>query len=106
RFSVNERRILSMEGVLTIGCLVDKGGNLIEKPTLQGAALGFSASEDWLRAQDELSSTIDDLIVKQQEAEGGFDVDSLRTALREAATKVIRSRLAAKPTIHVVVHMV
>jgi ribonuclease J len=106
RFSVNERRILSMEGVLTIGCLIDADGNLIEKPTMQGAALGFSGSDDWIRAQEELLSMIDYQIVKQQEAEGGFDVGNLRTALRDAATKVIRSRLAAKPTIHVVVHMV
>jgi ribonuclease J len=111
RFSVNERRSLSTEGVLNIACLVDAAWNLLQPPTMEGAALGFIHSSEWQRTSVELVQNIKDAIAKQREQRAespgeGLDIMTLRAAVREVAAKTIRSKLQSKPTIHVVVHEV
>jgi ribonuclease J len=108
RFSVNERRSLSTEGVLNIACVVDSRWNLLQPPAMEGAALGFVRSDEWEGARYDLVRAIEEAILKQREQKNteGSDINSLRAAVREVATKTIRSKLQSKPTIHVVVHEV
>lgn len=103
RFSVNERRALSMEGVLTIACVIDKSWKLVQPPNLEGAALGFVHSRTWDQVRGELINNIEDVIQRHSEIEGS-DITSLRAAIREVASKTIRSKMQAKPTIQIVVH--
>lgn len=103
RFSVNERRALSIEGVLTIACMVDSKWNLLQEPRMEGAALGFVHSRDWDKAREELLHNIREVIIKHRETEGA-DLTSLRAAIREVSAKTIRSKMQAKPTIQIVVH--
>jgi ribonuclease J len=104
RFSVNERRSLSMEGVLTVGCIINAAGDLVQPPVLEGAALGFTNSNDWKKAREELLANILDAVAKHKETESAGDINSLRATLREVTSKTIRSKLQSKPTIQIVVH--
>ncbi len=103
RFSVNERRALSNEGVLTIACVVDNDWKLVQPPSMEGAALGFVHSRDWATARKELVNNIEDVLNRHKAVEGS-DITSLRAAVRDVASKTIRSKLQSKPTIQIVVH--
>ncbi len=103
RFSVNERRSLSNEGVLTIACIVDSKWNLVQPPSMEGAALGFVHSRDWAATRKELFNNIEDVLTRHRAVEGS-DITSLRAAVRDVASKTIRSKLQSKPTIQIVVH--
>lgn len=105
RFSVNERRSLSTEGVLTIACLIDSKWNLIQPPSMEGAALGFVHSREWGVARADLLHNIADVIAKHREV-AGSDLVSLRAAVREVASKTVRSKMQCKPTIQIVIHEV
>jgi ribonuclease J len=108
RFSVNERRSLSTEGVITIACVVDSQWNLLQPPVMEGAALGFVRSPEWELVRVDLVQAIADAItrLRDQRQTEGVDINALRAAVREVCTKTIRSKLQSKPTIHVVVHEV
>jgi len=41
QFSVSERRSLSLEGIVTVGVVVDSDGKLVRGPTLEVAAADF-----------------------------------------------------------------
>jgi ribonuclease J len=103
RFSVNERRALSIEGVLTIALVLDADWNMVQEPRMEGAALGFVHSREWLKARAELLHNIQEVVNKQKEIEGS-DTTSLRAAVREVSSKTIRSKMQAKPTIQIVIH--
>lgn len=105
RFSVSERRSLSNEGVLTIACMIDSQWNLVQPPAMEGAALGFVHSRDWESTRAELMNNITDVISRHRETDGA-DLTSLRAAIREVASKTIRSKMQSKPTIQIVVHEV
>jgi ribonuclease J len=106
RFSVNERRSLSTEGVLNVACLVDSKWNMLQPPSMEGAALGFARSADWEVVRTDLVQAIEEAVVRLRESRrtDGADLHALRAAVREVCAKTIRSRLQSKPTIHVVVH--
>lgn len=108
RFSVNERRSLSTEGVITIACVVDSRWNLLQPPAMEGAALGFVRSPDWELARTDLVNNIGEAIarMREQRETEPLDLAALRAHVREVSTKTIRSKLQSKPTIHVVVHEV
>ena len=46
-FSVNERRNLSTEGIVSIGLVVDSSGKLISGPVIEVGASGFMLSSEW-----------------------------------------------------------
>jgi ribonuclease J len=106
RFSVNERRSLSTEGVLTIACVVDSRWSLLQPPAMEGAALGFVRSPEWELARPDLVVAIEEAIERQRQLRetDAIDVNALRAAVREVVAKTIRSKLQSKPTIHVVIH--
>lgn len=102
-FSVNERRSLSMEGILTVGITMDSRGNLLKIPVLEGVALGFSRCDEWLALKEDLIPQIQD-IVERHKQQDDFEVALLKGALRDLVAKAVRSRLYAKPAVHIVLH--
>src|SRR6185369_1401864 len=104
-FSVNERRALSIEGVITVGVLVDRFGNLLSGPTIEVGASGFLKSKEWQELNEELKAAVVELIHTFGEKNtDGFDPNQLRAAIRDLVAKTIRSRLQAKPAVQIIVH--
>ncbi len=104
-FSVNERRVLSLEGVITIACAIDGAGNVVSGPVIEAGASGFLQSDEWKTVRDEVLKTVKDLIKNAKES-GKEDVAAMRSSIRDSIAKMVRSRLQAKPTIQVVIHEV
>ena len=101
-FSVSERRSLSMEGVLNIGLLLSPEWELIQEPCFEGAALGFTQSQEWKTLREELIASIGEIVNKHKEGEK--EIAPLKVAVRELISKSVRSRLSSKPTIQVSIH--
>lgn len=104
-FSVNERRTLSLEGVITVACVVDGSGTLVSGPLIAAGASGFLQSLEWVETKEELSQLVLGIIASHAES-GKYDVNALRAAIKEQVSKLVRSRLQAKPIIQAVVHEV
>jgi ribonuclease J len=109
-FSVNERRVLSMEGVVTISLLVDENGEMISGPTIDAGASGFLSSLEWQETKKDLREnllTAHQKFYQSRTTDGAsFDPGQLRSTLRETALKTLRSRLKAKPTLQVMVQQI
>jgi len=111
QFSVSERRALSLEGIVTIGLVVDGDGRLLRGPTLEVGAAGFLQSFEWVMAEEELTQAIVEAVDRMRSPEpvgneprSAFDVNALKSAVREVAMKALRSKLQSKPTVQVMVH--
>ena len=102
-FSVHERKTLSLEGVVTIGCVVDSCLALISGPTIEAGAAGFLQSAEWLNTQQELTILIAQSITAFRVA-GKQDIGALRVAIRELVSKTLKSRLQAKPAVQIMLH--
>lgn len=109
--SVGERRSLSLEGIISIGLVVDSEGRLMRGPTIEVGAAGFLRSVEWELARPELVQAIVDAVdrMKTPEQVGDdppppFEINALRSAVREVSMKALRSKLQSKPTVHVTVH--
>ncbi|MBI4532741.1 MAG: ribonuclease J [Candidatus Melainabacteria bacterium] len=102
-FSVNERKTLSLEGILTVGCVVDSSLTLISGPTIEGGASGFLQSSDWLNTKQELCVAIAQFVAGFRDA-GKQDIGALRVAIREMVSKTLKLQLQAKPSIQVMIH--
>lgn len=109
-FSVNERRALSTEGVLTIAVLLTPEGELLQPPHLEYAALGFTNTPEWQTVREDLLNAIAEIVARFRNPPKPEDPDaeppSLRAAIRETVSKMLRSRFQAKPTVQIVVHEV
>ena len=108
-YSVNERRSLSLEGIVTIGLVVDHKGILVSGPSVEVSASGFLKSPEWLQTREELLEAIKDSLHKYHTPAGNgapveYELGALRASVREVAVKALRTRLQAKPTVQVVVH--
>jgi ribonuclease J len=110
-FSVNERRSLSLEGIVTVGLVVDSDGKLVSGPTIEVGAAGFLKSSEWETARIEVMQAIVEAARRMEtpaqvgdEEPHRFDINALRAAVREVAVKAIRSKLQSKPTVQVMVH--
>jgi ribonuclease J len=106
--SVNERRALSLEGVMTIGLSVTAGGDIASGPTFECGASGFLRSPEWATLEGELAGIIREAVSRSRsenkKASNEAVADGLsvmRSAIRESVVKTLRSRLAAKPTVQV-----
>lgn len=104
-FSVKERKSLSMEGVLTVGLVVDSKLRILSGPVLLASASGFLQSTDWEVVRVDLLTAIKDLLLGLQ-AEYTDDLNAVRVAIRDMVGKMLRSRLQAKPLVQVIVHEV
>lgn len=98
-FSVNERRSLSMEGMLNVVLLLNENRELLQEPVLDGVALGFLHSDEWGVLKAELLEKIVGWLKEAPEDSG-----SVRNYIRDLVSKAVRSRLGAKPVVQVVVH--
>jgi len=104
-FSVSERRSLSMEGVLNVGILLSSDWTLLQEPTFEGAALGFTQSQEWQTLQSELVESLRECVQKHKDLkDGARDIAALRASLRDIISKSLRSRLSSKPAIQVTLH--
>jgi mRNA degradation ribonuclease J1/J2 len=107
-FSVNERRNLSNEGIVTIGLVVNKKGQLIDGPTIDVGGSGFMLSDEWQVAAADLRTAIVETVAKFAHPKGpdapGYEFGALRAAVREISSKTLRSRLQAKPVVQVIMH--
>jgi len=105
--SVNERRILSLEGVVTIGLTVTASGDIVTGPTVEVGASGFLRSNEWAAMKLELDGIIREAVSRTKPNNKSDDVTiALRSSVREAVIKALRQRLSAKPTVQVLVHQV
>lgn len=105
--SVNERRALSLEGVVTIGLTVTAGGEIVTGPTVEVGASGFLRSSEWAAMRLELDGIVREAVSRTKKDSKNDDVTvQLRSSVREAVVKALRSRLSAKPTVQVLVHQV
>lgn len=110
-FSVTERRSMSTEGIVSVGLVVDKDGKLVSGPTIEVGAAGFLKSSEWETVRGELRQAIIDSVHRMQIPEPiedvempQFDINALRSAVREVSMKALRSKLQSKPTVQVMVH--
>lgn len=102
-FSVKERLVLSLEGVVTIGLAVGTNRELLSGPTIEANGSGFLRSDTWQKVKSDLHQAVLDahafwMTTKQP------DISSLRSQVREVANKTIRGQLQSKPVIQVLVH--
>lgn len=106
-FSVQERRALSMEGVVTVSLAVNSLGDVVSGPSITAGASGFVKSEEWDETRQDLSGLILSTVKRfttQRQGDNGFEMGALKSALRETVMKTLRSKMQAKPTVQVVVH--
>lgn len=103
-FSVNERRSLSLEGVVTVSLVVNSVGELLSGPTIESGASGFLLSREWEEIQDELKGNIHELIARARKDAPPIDVAQLRSQIRDSVSKSLRAKLQAKPTVQVIIH--
>ncbi len=104
-YSVNERRSLSLEGVLTIAVTVDEGLSIVSGPEVEAGAAGFLRSAEWEKVRAELVDALGE-VARLAAGNSNSDLNALRAAMRETAARMVRQRLQAKPLIHVVVQLV
>jgi hypothetical protein len=94
-----------------VGLVVDSDGRLLRGPSLEVGAAGFLQSDEWETAKYELSQAIIEAVDRmrapepvQGEPSPEFDLNALRSAVREVAMKALRSKLQSKPVVQVMVH--
>jgi ribonuclease J len=113
-FSVNERRALSNEGVITVAVLLAPDGELLQPPRLEYAALGFTNTRDWETVRQELLAAVEEVVNRFRTAQkeppdenpDAAEPPSMRASIREVVSKMLRARFQAKPTVQIVVHEV
>ncbi|MDZ4835947.1 MAG: ribonuclease J [Candidatus Melainabacteria bacterium] len=106
-FSVQERRALSMEGVVTVSLAVNGEGKVVSGPSITAGASGFVKSKEWDDTRSDLRAlilSIVDKFVSTPREGNGLPLGALKTALRETVMKTLRSKMQSKPTVQVVVH--
>jgi len=106
-FTVNERKALSIEGIITISVVIDEQGKLLSGPRIDAGAAGFLNSREWEETKEQMKENILvalDAFLQKQNRSSNLDISQLRSSLREAALKTVRSRLQTKPIIQVFIH--
>lgn len=99
-YSVQERRSLSQEGILTVVLAVDSNLNLLTEPQVESHASAFINSTSWQEVQGEVINQVKAIVSGRSEK---MDAQQLRAQIREAVNKMIRSKLRSRPLIHIVV---
>ncbi len=102
-FSVKERRNLSLEGILTVGLVVDSSLNLLSGPNLETSASGYLQSAEWLTVREELCEGVVQALRALKES-NRLELSEVRSSLRDMVAKLIRAKLQSKPLVQIVVH--
>ncbi|HEY9788191.1 MAG TPA: ribonuclease J [Candidatus Obscuribacterales bacterium] len=103
-FSVNERRALSLEGVVTLGLVINDRGELIAGPSVEAGASGFLRSKEWEDTKEELRGAVLEVVSRLRQEAPPLDIAQMKSQIRDTATKTLRARLQAKPAVQVVIH--
>jgi ribonuclease J len=104
-FTVNERRAMSQEGLVTVSLIISADGKLLSGPKFDCGAASFRNSEQWQKACLQMSDNILAAIkesAKEQKA-AQLDQVALRTIVREIANKTLRAKLQTKPVLQIVI---
>lgn len=105
-FTVNERRAMSFEGLITISLIIDEKGKLMEAPKFSCSAASFRYSIQWKDACADATSKIVEALDKHfaDKASGSkIDEIALRNLVRDSALKILRGHLQTKPVLQIVI---
>ena len=105
-FTVNERRAMSLEGLITISIVIDKNYNLIGTPQFGCSAASFRYSIQWKEACSEMTKNITEAYkekLEKQFLQDKTDKVSIRALIRDTAFKTLRSYLQTKPVLQIIV---
>jgi len=106
-FTVNERRAMSQEGLITISLVIDPVGQLLSGPKFDCGAAGFRNSDQWQQACQQLGEIILAAIKESSADESGkkviLDQVAIRAIIREIANKTLRAKLQTKPVLQIVI---
>ncbi|MDR3612290.1 MAG: ribonuclease J [Candidatus Obscuribacterales bacterium] len=110
-YSVNERRTLSLEGIVSVGLVVTEKGDLVSGPSIEVDASGFLRSAEWEVAKIEVRNNILETVNRYSQHSSAksddripYELSALRSSVREIVVKTLRAKLQAKPTVQVIVH--
>ncbi len=106
-FTVNERRAMSLEGLITISLIIDSNLALVSGPQFGCSAASFRYSIQWKEACDEMTRNItealDKLINDRQNQREKMDEVAIRALVRDSAFKTLRAHLQTKPVLQIVI---
>ena len=106
-FTVNERRAMSQEGLITVSLVIDEAGKLLSGPQFDCGAASFRYSTQWQEACQQMNESILAAIEKASRDDNGeevvLDQVAIRSIVREIANKTLRARLQTKPVLQIVI---
>jgi ribonuclease J len=106
-FTVNERRAMSLEGLITISLIIDNNRGLVSGPNFGCSAASFRYSIQWKDACVEMTKNITEALEKQlnekQGQHGKIDEVAIRAVVRDTAFKTLRAHLQTKPVLQIVI---
>lgn len=106
-FTVNERRAMSQEGLITASLVIDKAGLLLSGPKFNCGAASFRHSNQWQEACQQMSEKIlvamEEASVNESGKEVRLDQVAIRAIVREIANKTLRAQLQTKPVLQIVI---
>ncbi len=106
-FTVNERRAMSQEGLITISLVIDQDGRLVSGPKFDCGAASFRDAKQWQDACLEITGVVKEAIDKKAVDATGREADlgvgAIRGLIRETALKILRTRLQTKPVLQIVI---
>jgi len=106
-FTVNERRAMSLEGLITISLIFDSNRALVSGPNFGCSAASFRYSIQWKDACVEMTKNITEALENQinekQSQSEKMDEVAIRAVVRDAAFKTLRAHLQTKPVLQIVI---
>ncbi len=105
-FTVNERRAMSQEGLITISLIINSQGQLVSGPQFDCSAASFRYSLQWKEACLEMTKNISEAIknaVSITTPKEGKDDVAIRSLVRDTAFKTLRAQLQTKPVLQIVI---
>ncbi len=105
-FTVNERRAMSSEGLITISLVIDQLGKLVSGPQFDCSAASFRYSLQWKDACVEMTKNITEALERRiSELSSNEELDdiAIRALVRDTAFKTLRSQLQTKPVLQIII---
>jgi len=106
-FTVNERRAMSSEGLITISLIIDSEGKLVSGPQFDCSAASFRYSLQWKEACTEMTKNIIEAISNKisdaKKSKDEMDESAIRALVRDTAFKTLRAQLQTKPVLQIII---
>lgn len=106
-FTVNERRAMSLEGLITISLILDSNRALISGPQFGCSAASFRNSIQWkdacLEMTKNITEALENLVHEKQIQLEKIDETAIRAVVRDSAFKTLRAHLQTKPVLQIVI---